>query len=260
MLIEPFYNDGAPKLATWPHGLAEWNVLVLRGKPVHIRMMEIPKRHGTGCFDVLLNNNNAELHNNKSNKPFTCLASATCPHAMSTCHNYTLGLAKLMPTISAYSSALGEFFGADWYRLDFFYGHPSRGVRVNEVLPLLSLLLLPTRACPPPDLDVISAIYLGRCRTRRIMTIPSRYAGRGPPATSAIGWSRSAQLARRRIYSRTSTLTMMSSRRSATCADQRRPRRRRARRRRPIRRRRRHRHGHPGRLARTAARANAAPT
>ena len=77
---------------------------------------------------------------------------------MATCHNYTLGLAKLMPTISAYSSALGEFFGADWYRLDFFYGHPSRGIRVNEVLLLLSLRLLATRAYPPPDLGVISAI------------------------------------------------------------------------------------------------------
>ncbi len=96
-----------------------------RSSQVHIRVMEMPKRHGTGCFDILLNRSNAA-------QPFACLPSG-CPNPVATCHNYTLGLGKLLPLVSAYSSALGEFFGADWYRLDFFHGNPARGIRVNEV-------------------------------------------------------------------------------------------------------------------------------
>ena len=34
--------------------------------------------------------------------------------------------------IRARAALLASFYGADWFRFDFFYGHPTRGFRVNE--------------------------------------------------------------------------------------------------------------------------------
>ena len=39
------YTDNAPRGLRWPRGLAEMNVLAHLGKPVHVRVMQIPKVH-----------------------------------------------------------------------------------------------------------------------------------------------------------------------------------------------------------------------
>ena len=41
VVIQRMYTDGAPRGLRWPHGLAEMNVLVHLGKPVHVRVMQV---------------------------------------------------------------------------------------------------------------------------------------------------------------------------------------------------------------------------
>ena len=131
MVIQAFYTDGAPRGQQWPHGMAEMNVLGARGAAAHIRVLEVPKDKGSGCFDILV----------AANGSHTCLPpppSSSCPKPLETCRNYTQGhsdvfRATVLPVARAYLRRLSTFFGADWLRLDFFFGHPARMVQINEV-------------------------------------------------------------------------------------------------------------------------------
>jgi len=123
VVVQTMYTDSAPRGLRWPRGLAEMNVLAHLGKPVHIRVMQIPKVLGAGCFDVRL----------FANGTVACLPTINCPNPMATCEKYSFRFSQLVPEVSAYVTRLATFFGADWFRFDFFYGHPQRMVRVNEV-------------------------------------------------------------------------------------------------------------------------------
>lgn len=130
VVIQSFYTDDAPAGQGWPHGMAEMNVLGSRGETRHMRVLEVPKQKGSGCFDVLISPNGSH----------TCLPpppSSNCPHPLETCRNYTRGLGtfttSVLPLARAYLNRLSAFFGADWIRLDFFYGHPARMIQINEV-------------------------------------------------------------------------------------------------------------------------------
>ena len=158
VVIQPMYTDGAPSGLRWPRGLAEMNVLVHLGRPVHIRVMQvhhltvfhspcsrrahavltpcshrsssaricvtqIPKVNGAGCFDV-------RLHENGSH---TCLPTSNCPNPQATCERYSLRFSQALPQVGTYVRRLATFFGADWFRFDYFWGHPHRMMRINEV-------------------------------------------------------------------------------------------------------------------------------
>ena len=93
----------------------------------------MPKDKGSGCFDVQIAADGA----------FTCLPpppGSSCPRPLETCRNYTQGRnginifrSTVLPVAQAYLKRLSSFFGADWMRLDFFFGHPGRMVQINEV-------------------------------------------------------------------------------------------------------------------------------
>ena len=117
------YTDFAPKGIRWPHGLAEMNVLAHLAQPVHMRVMEIPKTKTSGCFDL-------RLHSNGS---YACLPTPNCPNPEVTCRQYSLHIMRSMEAVRTYVARLATFFGADWFRFDYFYGHPQRMLRVNEV-------------------------------------------------------------------------------------------------------------------------------
>lgn len=130
VVIQSVYTEDAPIGQGWPHGIAEMNVLGSRGETRHMRVLEVPKQKGSGCFDVLISANGSH----------TCLPpppSSNCPRPLETCRNYTRGLgtftASVLPLARAYLKRLSAFFGADWIRLDFFYGHPARMIQINEV-------------------------------------------------------------------------------------------------------------------------------
>ena len=123
VVIQRMYTDGAPKGLRWPQGLAEMNVLAHLGRPIHVRVLEIPKVHGAGCFDV-------RLHANDSSE---CLPTINCPNPQQTCARYALRFTAVIAEVRAYVDRLGTLFGADWFRFDYFYGHPARPVRINEV-------------------------------------------------------------------------------------------------------------------------------
>ena len=123
VVIQKMYTDGAPKGLRWPHGLAEMNVLAHMGKPVHVRVMQIPKSAGAGCFDV-------RLHPNGSHE---CLPTSNCPNPQATCQKYSLKFTAVIREVRAYVKRLADLFGADWFRFDYFYGHPQRPISVNEV-------------------------------------------------------------------------------------------------------------------------------
>jgi|EP00900_Chrysochromulina_parva_P028029 hypothetical protein len=123
VVVQSLYTEGAPRGLRWPHGLAEMNVLAHLGEPVHMRVQEIPKAKGAGCFDV-------RLHANGSHD---CLPTPNCPNPQLTCRKYTLQFARSLPEVRAYVRRLASFFGADWFRFDYFGGHPHRMLRVNEV-------------------------------------------------------------------------------------------------------------------------------
>ena len=135
VVVQELYTDDAPQSARWPRGLAEMNVLVHLGYPVHMRVMQIPKAASSGCFDV-------RLHVNGS---YECLPSATCPDPIPTCLKYGLRFHQVLPEVGAYARRLATFFGADWFRFDYFYGHPRRPIRVNEVS-------YPSHHTYPPDI------------------------------------------------------------------------------------------------------------
>ena len=60
--------------------MAEMNVLSHLGKPIHVRVMQIPKFHGSGCFDVrILTNGSHE-----------CLPTINCPNPQAVCAKYAL--------------------------------------------------------------------------------------------------------------------------------------------------------------------------
>ena len=85
--------------------------------------MEVPKRHGSGCFDVRIFENGS-LH---------CLPTSSCPKPEETCHNYHSDLQAVLEPARRLLLRLSHFYGADWLRLDFFYGNPKRKLRINEV-------------------------------------------------------------------------------------------------------------------------------
>lgn len=135
VVIQKMYTDGAPRGLRWPHGLAEMNVLAHLGRPVHVRVMEIPKAHGTGCFDV-------RLHLNGSHE---CLPAPNCPNALVVCAKYALHFADRLNEVRSYVTRISNFFGADWFRFDYFYGHPARPIRINEIS-------YPSHHTYPPDM------------------------------------------------------------------------------------------------------------
>lgn len=46
---------------------------------------------------------------------------------------YGLHFERSLPVVRSYVRRLATFFGADWFRFDYFAGHPQRLLRVNEV-------------------------------------------------------------------------------------------------------------------------------
>ena len=48
------------------------------GKAVHVRVMEVPKRAGSGCFDVRI----------FANGSLSCLPTSSCPKPEETCQGY----------------------------------------------------------------------------------------------------------------------------------------------------------------------------
>lgn len=133
--MQRLYTDDAPASAAWPHGIAELNVLVQKGEPTHVRVMAIPKPKGDGCFDVLLppsRRRGSEASPAEGAQPWPgarCIPAPNCADSMTACKNYSVPrlLKKLEPQLSQQASLLASVFGADWLRLDFFYGHPRRG-------------------------------------------------------------------------------------------------------------------------------------
>ena len=123
VVVQAHYTDDAPAGARWPNGMAEFNVLVQLGKPVHIRVQQIPKAKGTGCFDVLL----------RPNGTYRCLPTGSCPQPYETCVNTTWDVTRMLAPMRSYVARLATFFGADWFRFDYFYGHPARLLQINEV-------------------------------------------------------------------------------------------------------------------------------
>ena len=154
VVIQNLYTDGAPRGLRWPHGLAEMNVLAHMGRPVHVRVMQIPKAHGTGCFDV-------RLHTNGSHE---CLPAPNCPDAMAVCGKYALRFAAVLKEVQYMVTRIASFFGSDWFRFDYFYGHrraPSASTRspTPRTTPTLPTCAVPgcrhtptasgPRWCPP---------------------------------------------------------------------------------------------------------------
>ena len=86
VVVQAHYTDDAPAGARWPNGMAEFNVLVQLGKPVHIRVQQIPKAKGTGCFDVLL----------RPNGTYRCLPTGSCPQPYETCVNTTWDVTRML--------------------------------------------------------------------------------------------------------------------------------------------------------------------
>ena len=123
LVLQAVYTDDAPSAVKWPHGMAEMTALIMRGEPVHMRVYEIPKAAGeNGCFDV-------RLHENGTSE---CMPTNGCPKdAMDTCRQFRID--AMLPQLRSYAHRISSFFGADWFRFDFFHGHPKRMLSVNEL-------------------------------------------------------------------------------------------------------------------------------
>mmetsp|Transcript_2760 Transcript_2760/g.8493 ORF Transcript_2760/g.8493 Transcript_2760/m.8493 type:complete len:393 (+) Transcript_2760:1425-2603(+) len=152
VVLQRLYTDEAPDAFSWPHGMAEVNVLVQRGEPTFLRVMQVPRTHDSACFDVRLMPQQPRSTEWTKAVPttvtqrrggggssrwpaFRCVLAPACPRSLETCGNYSVGrlLEELEPQLSAQAMALASVFGSDWLRLDFFIGHPKRGWQISEV-------------------------------------------------------------------------------------------------------------------------------
>ena len=61
-----------------------------------------------------------------------CLPTINCPDPIPTCHKYALRFTAVMRDVSAYVARLASLFGADWFRFDYFYGHPQRSTHARN--------------------------------------------------------------------------------------------------------------------------------